>query len=72
MQTIIGSSNGLLSVGFQAINWTSAGVLLTAYVETNFNDQWNLNANMTILVQGNDFEVVICKILTALSPPLYV
>ena len=36
--TTIGSGNGLLPGGLQAIIWTNAGILLTESLGTNFSE----------------------------------
>ena len=54
---ILGSDNGLLTGGHQAIIWTSAGIFFIKSTASNFIDF----EVKFIFIQENAFENVICK-----------
>ena len=70
--TIIGSDNGLSPGRRQAINWTSAGILLIGPLRTNFSEMVYRNSN--IFFQQIAFESVVCEmagiLFGCIPPPL--
>ena len=65
--TIIGSDNDLLPERQQAIIWTNTGILLIGPLEKKF--QWNLNHNLNIFIQENEFQNIVCEMASILSRP---
>ena len=66
--TIIGSDNGFSPGRRQAIIWTNAGILFNRNLRNKL--LWNFNRNSDIFRQENDFQSVVCEIVTILSRPV--
>ena len=62
---IIGLDNGLLPSHRQTIIWTNAGILLIWPFRNKI--QWNINRDIYIFIQENEFQYVACEMLTILS-----
>ena len=67
---IIGSDNGLLPDCYQAIIWTSAGLLLIGSLGTNFSEI--LIKILAFSLKKNEFESVLCETSAIMSQPEYV
>ena len=62
----IGSGNCLLPVWCHIISWT-----MRTYFQLGLRNKrkWNLNQNTNILIEENEFQYVVCKMLAILFGP---